>query len=92
MRLQVYAPASILALFEDLKLEASLVLLFLKSVCSIEVMELRPGQAQPQLLFSCSVVNRTQEVLQQRAMFTTAVSAPLDQQVSGAYQLELELK
>jgi hypothetical protein len=90
--LQVYTPPAISALFADLKQEAALVLLFLKSVCSIEVLELQPGQQQPQLLFSCSVANRTPELQQQRAMFATAVGAPGDQQVAGTYQLELVLR
>jgi hypothetical protein len=68
------------------------VLLFLKSVCSIEVLELQPGQEQPQLLFSCSVANRTPELQQQRAMFTAAVTAPAEQQVVGTYRLQLVLR
>lgn len=89
---QVYTPAAISSLFSDLKQEAALVLLFLKSVCSIEVLELQPGQRQPQLLFSCSVANRAPALEQQRALFTAAVEAPADQQVSGTYQLELLLR
>jgi hypothetical protein len=87
--LQVYTPAAISSMFSDLRQEASLVLLFLKSVCSIEVLELQPGQKEPQLLFSCSVANRSRELLQQRALFSAAVTAPADQQVSGTYRLEL---
>jgi hypothetical protein len=90
--LQVYTPAAISALFSDLKQEVALALLFLKSVCSIEVLELQPGQREPQLLFSCSVGNRTAELQRQRAMFTAAVTAPADQQVAGTYKLELVLR
>lgn len=68
------------------------MLLFLKSVCSIEVLELQPGQQEPQLLFSCSVANRTPELQRQRAMFTAAVTAPAEQQVVGTYQLQLVLR
>lgn len=89
---QVYTPAAISALFADLKQEVALALLFLKSVCSIEVLELQAGQQQPQLLFSCSVANRTAELQRQRAMFTAAVAAPADQQVAGTYKLELVLR
>lgn len=87
--LQVYTPAAISALFDALKDEAALILLFLKSVRTIEVLELAAGQQQPQLLFSCSVANATSEVLQQRAMFTAAVAAPPEQQVSGTFKLGL---
>lgn len=90
--LQVYTPAAISALFSDLKQEVALALLFLKSVCSIEVLELQPGKREPQLLFSCSVGNRTAELQRQRAMFTAAVTAPADQQVAGTYKLELVLR
>ena len=68
------------------------MLLFLKSVCSIEVLELQAGQRQPQLLFSASVANRTAELQKQRSMFTAAVGAPPEQQVAGTYQLELVLR
>jgi len=89
---QVYTPAAITALFADLKEEVALVLLFLKSVRNIEVLELQPAQKEPHLLFSCSVANTTRELLQQRALFTTAVGAPAEQQVAGTYRLELVLR
>lgn len=89
---QVYTPAAISALFSDFKQEVTLVLLFLKSVRSIEVMEVQAGQRQPQLLFSCAISNITPELLQQRALFAEAVSAPHGQHVAGTYRLVMQLR
>jgi hypothetical protein len=86
---QVYTPAAISELFNDLRHEAALLLLFLKSVVSIEVLQLQPGQREPTLLFSCCVSNAAPEVLRQRALFSEAATAAPEQQVAGTYRLEL---
>jgi sacsin len=88
----VYTPESISALFDDLRQEVQLVLLFLKSIRSIEVLQLLPGQTQPQLLFSCSVANADAALLQQRALFLHAASALADELVAGTYQLDMVLR
>jgi hypothetical protein len=85
-------PESISALFDDLRQEVQLVLLFLKSIRSIEVLQLLPGQTQPQLLFSCSVANADAALLRQRALFLHAASAPADELVSGTYKLDMVLR
>lgn len=85
----MYTAGSISALFADLKKEATLVLLFLKCIQSIEVLQLLPGQPEPELLFSCSVANSSPGLLLQRSLFLHASAAPADETVAGTYQLQL---
>jgi hypothetical protein len=94
----VYTIESIKALFADLKCEATLVLLFLKSVRTIELLELLPGHSQPQLLFSISIAPHAaagtdgqalQLLLQQRALFLQAAVATEEEAVMGTYQMDI---
>lgn len=80
-----------MSLFDDLRDEVALMLLFLKSVRVIEVMELRPGQREPSLLFSCGVrdCHNNAQLLAQRALFTEAVSAPPERPVASTYRLDM---
>eukprot|EP00878_Enallax_costatus_P015942 GHUV01016715.1.p1 GENE.GHUV01016715.1~~GHUV01016715.1.p1 ORF type:complete len:293 (+),score=81.32 GHUV01016715.1:362-1240(+) len=86
---QVYKPDKIAGLLQDLNQEATLVLLFLKCIQSIEVLQLMPGHREPELLFSCSVANSSPGLLLQRQLFLHASAAPADEVVAGTYKLDL---
>jgi sacsin len=86
---QAYSADDIAALFDDLRAEAHLALLFLKSVQSLELFELPVGSTEPVLLFSCSIANATPSLLQERALFLRASTAPPDKDVAGCFQLAI---
>jgi hypothetical protein len=88
----VYTPDTIRSLFADLQAEASLLLLFLKFVQRIELLELPPGAREPRLLFSCDISHPSPELLAQRALFTTAAAAPVEQRLGSTYRVELCLR
>ena len=54
--------------------EAPDIMLFLKSVEAIEVYEWLPGSQQPTCLYSCAVMDPSQHLRQERALFVRASS------------------
>ncbi|KAL4545625.1 hypothetical protein Ndes2526B_g00282 [Nannochloris sp. 'desiccata'] len=66
---QVYAPERLHELLKDLQMEAHLILLFLKSVESIQVCEWLSGQKEPKTVFKCGLKNATPDLRVERSMF-----------------------
>ena len=70
--------ASLHGLLDSLAEEAVSALLFLKSIQRLELYEWQPGEAAPQLLFSCALCDASPELLRQRGFFVRAAAGSED--------------
>lgn len=90
----MYTPAKIQELLQQLREEAFLMMLFLKSVARVEVLEWPADSAEPVLMFSCHISNMDKSVAAQRALFLTSSSTTAgkngDGKILSSYMLEMQ--
>ena len=81
---QVYSqPGKVDGMLEALRQEATSTMLFLRSLERLEILEWRPGQAEPQALFQCHIAASAQ-LRSSRQLFSRASSPQAaGQDVSG---------
>eukprot|EP00955_Chlamydomonas_euryale_P053802 355618-Chlamydomonas_euryale.AAC.1 len=83
---QVYDVPKAQQLLLGLRSEATLMLLFLKSVHTLEVWDWAPGALAPIVQFSCAVGNASVQLHHERALFTRASAAAMAAAAAAAVQ------